>query len=558
MKGAVYIAKFLEDHNVGHVFGYPGGAILNVIQAVAATKVHYVQNFHEQASGLCADAYARIKRGVGVAMATSGPGATNLITGIANAQFDSTPTLFITGQERTFNLRKDEHVRQNGFQDMEIAGMVRSITKYSAIIMDPQRLRYELEKAWHLASSGRKGATLLDIPSDIQVAEIDPDTLEGYVPEPEPPAPDLKVAEFLAMLRAAQRPTVLVGGGVRMDEAEKTLAAFMSRVKAPLVSTLRGLDAHEDIISFSGTYGNTSANLAVGNADLLIVLGARLSLMQVGKFKDKYTTGKIVHVDIDPYEMGRALSEALSIQADLKLFLEAVLKALEAEGKPLPDYRAWRAQVLDWKARYEFNAAINKDGLDPVRTIRALSQYFSPDAILCSDVGQNQMWVAQALQLKRGQRLLNSGGHGTMGFSLPAAIGAKFAAPARQAIAFMGDGGFQINLQELQLVSQKRLGIKCIVLNNHTLGMIKDLQRYFKLDYVGTDERYYSCPNLNLLAGAYGLGYHAVTDEASLAAAKGPLGDAAPWIIEVKLSADVELFNIYRDAKLFDESRFRE
>lgn len=556
MNGAAYIAKFLLEKKVGHVFGYPGGAILNVINAIAETKIEYVQNYHEQASALCADAYARIRPGAGVALATSGPGATNLMTGIANAQFDSIPCLFITGQERTFNLRDNENIRQNGFQDMDITDMVRPITKYAAIIKDPLQLRFELEKAWHIATTGRKGSVLLDIPSDIQVAEVDEAKMAAFTPEVEasPAVPDIQ--GFLALLKAAKRPTVLVGGGIRMAGAEEALRSFLARIPMPLVATLRGLDCHEDIVAFSGTYGNTSANLAVSNADLLIVLGARLSLMQVGKNKEKYTHAKVVHVDIDPFEFGRALNETLSIRGEIKAFLEAVaaMPGLEA----LPDFSAWKAQVKEWGRRFELNAAINTEGLDPVKVIRTLSEEFSPEAIITSDVGQNQMWVAQALTLKRGQRLLNSGGHGSMGYSLPAAIGAKFAAPARQTIAFMGDGGLQMNIQELQLVSERKLNIKCVVLNNQTLGMIKDLQRYFKMDYHGTDARYYHCPNLELLAKAYGLRYHLINDEASLAAAAKAFHDPDPWMIEVALSNMSVLFNIYADAKVFDENRIRD
>jgi acetolactate synthase-1/2/3 large subunit len=312
------------------------------------------------------------------------------------------------------------------------------------------------------------------------------------------------------------------------------------------------LDSHGDIFSFSGTYGNTFSNLAVANADLLIVLGARLSLMQVGKFKEKYTRGRIIHVDIDRNEFGRALPEHLSIYADLKPFFEELNQRLDNES--LPAFSQWRSQVTEWSRRFAHNAEINKEGLDPVKVVRVLSAHFAPDAIITGDVGQNQMWVAQALTLASDQRLLNSGGHGAMGFSLPAAIGAKFAAPNAQVIALMGDGGFQMNVQELMLIAQRRLNIKCIVLNNNTIGMIKDLQRYFKLPFHGTSDRYYSCPDLQMLAGAYGLKYLAITDEAHLAQAAEALAEDMPYLMDVRISPNSVLFNIYHDTKILEEN----
>ncbi len=558
MNVAAYVARFLISKNVHHVFGYQGGAILKLVDEMIATgQMSFVQNYHEQGAAFAADAYARLTGKIGVAMATSGPGATNLITGIVNAQLDSIPTLFITGQDYLANITADNGARQNGFQDLDISRIVKSVTKYAVLVTDPARIRYELECAYYHATEGRPGAVLLDIPIDVQFAEVDSDALEGFTPPVLlSPAP-MDLSEALQALQHAKRPLILVGGGVRLSDACTELEDFVRLTGIPVISTLNGLDLLEDNFGFAGLHGHTAANLAAQNADLMFVLGARLGQRQVGKIPEKYTKARIIHIDIDPLELRRVFSDEIAIHANLKTALEA-LTALVARLS-LPDYATWRQTIATWKSKYHYNVLLNQDGLDPVRVVEEMTPFLEPRAVVTCDVGQNQMWVAQAFRVKEGQRLLNSVGLGSMGYSLPAAIGAKIAQPERQVVAFMGDGGLQINLQELMLLGVHRLGIKCVVFNNNTLGMIREVQlRYYKENYYGTNPREYGCVNIQMLAQAYGLGYRRIQTLDEVRMLDQVFADPQPYLVEVCLVIDSKLTNRYDEAACFDAERLND
>ncbi len=553
---AEFIAAFLKARGVLHVFGFQGGAILKLVDAMILTGgVTYVQNYHEQAAAFGADAYARVSGIPGVAIATSGPGATNLVSGIANAHLDSIPCIFFTGQDYTHNLKTSADIRQNGFQEVDIVGIVRPITKYAVTLTDPDRVRYVMERAWHECCSGRPGAVLIDIPIDVQFAKVEPETLEGYAPEPEPQEA-LDLAEVVELIKGSRRPVVLVGGGVRTSGGSAALKRFADSTGIPLVATLNGLDACEGIRSFSGLYGNTFSSLIVHNADLLLVLGSRLGVRQVGKDKLSYTRGRVIRVDVDPLELRRVIPETLSIRSDVRKFLEELNDAL---GTGLPDFAPWRAQADAWERSFGDNVLVNgggEKGVDPVLMLREICALLDEDAILTADVGQNQMWLAQAFRAKGRQRLLNSGGHGNMGFSLPAAIGAHFAAPGSQVVAFTGDGGLHMNIQELQLIGCKQLDIKCVVLNNNALGMMREVQkRYFDARYFGADSEYFCCANLELLAKAYGLDYVRIDSHKMLAVIASTLRAPRPCIIDIRLSEDSELLNWYDEKHIFEANR---
>lgn len=555
MNVAAYVARFLIDKKVGHVFGYQGGAILKLVDEMVATgAIEFIQTYHEQGAAFAADAYSRVTSNLGVAMATSGPGATNLVTGIANANLDSVPTLFITGQDYKANITNSNGARQNGFQDLDIVSVVKPITKYAALVTEPARIRYELEIACHHAMSGRPGAVLLDIPIDVQFAEIDADTLEGYVPPPARPNDDFALQDVIAALQAARRPLILVGGGVRISRVHAQVNALARRVNVPVISTLNGLDVCEGNYGFAGLYGNTSANLAAVNADLMLVLGARFGQRQVGKIPEKYTSARIIHIDIDDTELQRVFADELAIRADLGAFLDALLPALQ--DVVLPDYSAWHERLRAWVSKYDGNARLNDVGIDPVCLVDALRPYLANHAILTNDVGQNQMWVSQSFRVKTGQRLLNSVGLGSMGYSLPAAIGAKIACPERQVVSFMGDGGLQINIQELMLVGMRQLGLKCVVFNNKTLGMIREVQiRYYKANYHGANPREFGCVDLEMLARTYGLGYRRIASLADVPAVADAFADDRPYIIEVLVDLDSKLTNRYDEAACFEAER---
>lgn len=558
MNVAQYVAYFLAEKGVRHVFGYQGGAILKLVDEIVATgKIEFIQNYHEQGSAFCADAYSRITGNIGVALATSGPGATNLITGIVNANLDSIPTLFITGQDYRANITNCSGARQNGFQDLDIVSIVKPITKYASLLTDPTTIRLELERAYFSATQGRPGAVLLDIPIDIQFAEINPTALEGFAPPTIPAESIINIGEVVRMIRASVRPLILVGGGIRLGGVHEMLCEFAQATNIPVISTLNGLDVYEGSYGFAGLYGNTAANLAAQNADLMIVLGARLGQRQVGKTPENYTKARIIHVDIDALELKRIFVDELAINMHLATFLAETLSVLR-EVK-LPSYSSWHQTICSWQKKYHANSLLNDRGLDPVRVVEEILQLISTNAILTNDVGQNQMWVAQAFKVKKGQRLLNSVGLGSMGFSLPAAIGAKIAATERQVVAFMGDGGLQINIQELMLVSMRKLGLKCVVFNNKTLGMIREVQiRYYKANYHGANPQEFGCVDLKMLAQAYGLGYRLVESISDIGRLRDVFSDDLPYIIEVPLDLDTKLTNRYDEIACFEVERIND
>ncbi|MDX4067815.1 thiamine pyrophosphate-binding protein [Aliarcobacter skirrowii] len=552
---ADYITKFLIKEKVGHVFGFQGGAILKILDSmISSGKIEYIQNYHEQASSFCADSYSRISHNIGVAIGTSGPGATNLINGIANAYFDSIPCLFITGQDYVQNITKPETVRQNGFQDLDIVSIVKPITKYASTIFEPNKIRYELEKAFYFAKSGRPGSVVLDIPIDIQFKEVDEEKLESFIP----PVSDYeidKIKDIIPLLQNAKRPVILAGGALQNSNLEKEFKRLVQKINIPVVTTLNGIDSFKDSLGFSGLYGNTESNLAVYNADLILVLGSRLGIQHISKKPESYSkNAKFVHVDIDSAEHGRKIIPELSILCDLKWFLKELDKLTKEEF--FPKWTEWKEQLNFWKEKYSKNAELNHDGIDPVKFVRVVSDFFEDDAIITADVGQNQMWVAQGIKIKGTQRLLNSSGFGSMGYSLPASIGALFASKGKkQIISFNGDGGFQMNLQELLLISKKQLDIKIIVFNNNTLGMMREVQkRYFNEHYYGADEKDFQCVDLKKLSKAYDLKYYNVSEEKHIPKLEKILKKKEAYIIDVNLSKDTLLLNKYDEIKIFEEN----
>jgi acetolactate synthase-1/2/3 large subunit len=547
MNVAEYTARFLVEKKVGHVFGFQGSAILELLHAMIDTKrIEYIQNYHEQASSFCADAYARVTGNIGVAIATSGPGAINLISGIVNAYFDSIPCLFFTGQDYLKNINKPDNVRQNGFQGLDIVSMVRPVTKYAETIKDEKNIRYELEKAYYLATSGRPGSVLLDIPIDIQFKEVNVSELQGFDAPQEESFELGKVDEFISMLRKAKRPVILAGGGIRIAGVEDMFNQFADLVRIPVVTTLNGRDAYSNAFGFSGLYGNSHSNLAILNSDLLIVLGSRLGQQQVGKDRNKYTKAKIVHVDVDKGELNRVLDEELSIHCDLRTFLGNLLR--ELSNTDLPDFQSWYKQVELWAEKYSKNAHVNKDKLDPVEFVELITTFFDDHAIMTADIGQNQMWVAQGVKMRNSQRLLMSSGLGPLGYSLPAAIGAKVAKPNNQVIAFTGDGGLQMNIQELLLVGQKQLDIKIIVFNNNTLGLVRENQeRWGYSQYYGTNPKDFVCADLQMVAKTYGLKYIEIRSLNGVRKIGQALADKVPYLIDVKISYGSKCMNRYDD-----------
>lgn len=553
MKLSDYVVGVLAGEGVHHVFEVIGGAVAHLLDSMhGRTDIRCISVRHEQAAAFAAEGVARYTGNLGVAMATSGPGATNLITGIGSAFFDSAPCLYITGQVNTYEYKYDRPVRQIGFQETDIVSIVRPIVKYTALVDDPLRIRYELEKAVHLARSGRPGPVLLDIPMNVQRAEIDPETLLPFYGSPEhvdtaeTPSPSKEdIHETMELLVAAQRPVVLAGGGSRLAGASGALARLADRCGVPVTVTLMGLDAishdHPSFCGMVGAYGNRYSNLVVANADFLLIVGSRLDTRITGTRPSSFARGaRIVHVDVDPNELGQKITTARCVRSDAKAFLSALADTLPAPSKNL---EPWKERIGRWKLRYPTTPAAPSPGiLDPNRFVRLLSEGASGEAIVAVDVGQHQMWVAQSFALGANQRILISGGMGSMGFALPAAVGACLAAAGRETIVVAGDGGFQMNIQELQTVVHHGLPLKMVVMNNRSLGMVRQFQETYFDGRLQSTVIGYSVPDFVKVAKAYGIPAARVrTERGARASLRRMFAEKGPFLLEVELGQQTQV-----------------
>lgn len=513
MKLSDYVIEFLKTENIQHVFLYPGGAITHLMDSLyEAHHIRPVIVHHEQAGAFAAEAYARVNGNLGVAMATSGPGATNMITGIASAFFDSIPCLYITGQVNSYEYKFEKPVRQIGFQETDIVSIVKPITKDALMVTEPQKIKFLLQKAIHTAKSGRPGPVLIDLPMDIQRAEIQIDQLETYHAPDENAALPLKfIDQISAKIKTAKRPVFLVGGGVRLAGATQELLRLADLTRIPVVSSLMGLDAlphdHSGFGGMIGAYGNRYANFTIANSDLVIAVGTRLTSRQTSTRPDTFARGaEIIQVDIDPCELNRDFV-TLSIQCDAKTFLGELNQRLtgfdqEVIGPWLQITRSYQTKYPTYPLKSTTDSCIN-----PNYFMKALSGMLRPEDTICLDVGQNQIWAAQSLILKPNQRMLISGGMGAMGFALPAAVGAYLACPQKRVIAITGDGGIQMNIQELQTIVRNQVPVKIILMNNNCLGMIRHFQElYFEGRYHGTISGYDN-PSFQGIAAAYRINY---------------------------------------------------
>ncbi len=553
MKLSDYVIDFLAGEGVTHIFELIGGAITHLLDSTyGRSDIRCVSVRHEQAAAFAAEGVGRLTGNLGVAMATSGPGATNLVTGIGSAFFDSIPCLYVTGQVNTYEYKWNRPVRQIGFQETDIVSIVRPITKYAALVDDPLRIRFELEKAVFVARSGRPGPVLLDIPMNVQRADIDPDRQAGFEGSPEQAsleaslASDLSpAAEVADILRSARRPVLLAGGGIRLSRGCGELLRLVEKTGIPVAVTLMGLDAfphdHPAFCGMVGAYGNRFSNLAVANADALLAVGTRLDTRITGTRPDSFARGaRVAHVDIDPAELGAKVGKALGVRADAAAFLRVLADALPAEGG-CPG--AWRERIDHYRQKYpSVTAPAAQASIDPNRFIEKLSDAAGEDDILSVDVGQHQMWVGQSFRLRARQRVLVSGGMGAMGFALPAGIGACLASGGKRTIVVCGDGGFQINIQELQTVAHHGIPVKMIVMNNRALGMVRQFQEiYFDGRYQSTVLGY-SAPDFVRVAGAYGIPAARVEGSSGQEEAiRTLLGQEGPCLLEVALPQDTQV-----------------
>lgn len=475
MNGAQHILDAFHRHNISTVFGYPGGCIMPLYDAlVDDVGVEHVLCRHEQGCALAADGYARASGKLGVCIATSGPGATNLITGVANAHRDSIPMLVITGQVPSGLIGTD------AFQETDVLGMTLGIVKHSYLIDDANSLPTIMEEAIELAQSGRPGPVWIDIPKDLLLSEA------ADAPFPQPEARETAstdLTDALAMLRAARKPLLYSGGGISLAHAEDSFRAFAEPSALPAVVTLKGIGnpgKHNPYnLGILGMHGSRAANKAVDECDLLLVIGARLDDRATGKLDGFAPYARMIHIDADAAEINKLRDADLAIRGDLNEILKSLTDALQADPLAIKD---WQKQCRTWHTTGGFHAADNDDPMAPITGpafIRQLSRIAPDDTVIACDVGQHQMWVAQHYEFDHPRHHLTSGGLGTMGFGLPVAIGAQFADRNSTVINVTGDGSFMMNAQELATIRRYNLPVKLIVMDNQCLGMVRQQQELF-------------------------------------------------------------------------------
>ncbi|MFT5789456.1 MAG: acetolactate synthase-1/2/3 large subunit [Shewanella sp.] len=477
IRGADAVIKAIAAHGVTTVFGYPGGAIMPIYDALYGSPVEHLLSRHEQGAAFAAVGYARASGKTGVCFATSGPGATNLITSLADALLDSVPVVAITGQVSTAVIGTD------AFQEIDVLGMSLSCTKHSFMVTSVEELVPTLYKAFEIAASGRPGPVLVDIPKDIQIALVDYKTpLQAAMPEPEHTQTQIDAAN--ALLANAKQPMLYVGGGVGMASAVEPLRQFIAATGIPSVATLKGLGAVSydtpGYLGMLGMHGSKAANLAVQQCDLLIVVGARFDDRVTGRLASFAENAKVLHLDIDAAELGKLRMPEVAIAGDLRQILPALSQSMQIA--------AWQAAVQSLKEQHPWRYDRPGELIYAPAMLHRLAQKLPEDSVVSCDVGQHQMWVAQHMYFRRPEDHLSSAGLGTMGFGLPAAIGAKVARPNSMVVAVSGDGSFMMNVQELTTIKRRRLPVKILLVDNQKLGMVKQWQQlFFEERYSETD-----------------------------------------------------------------------
>jgi acetolactate synthase-1/2/3 large subunit len=511
IKASEYIAKFLRAQDVKYIFEMSGGMITQLLDAIHAEGgIDIVSVHHEQSASFAVDAYGRCTGNVAVGMATSGPGATNLITGIASCYFDSSPALFITGQVNTHEQKGAKKIRQLGFQETDIVAMTQHITKKSYLIREAEEIEPVLKEAYELAISGRPGPVLIDIPMNLQRAELEVAPIQKITRKKiANQRKDELFAPLLKALAKAQKPLIIAGGGVNSGRASKAFLTLVEKLQIPVVTSLMGMDLiaydHPLRVGFIGSYGNRWANLALGNCDLLIVLGSRLDIRQTGADVDSFRQGKtIFHVDCDEHEINNRVENCIPLVMDIADFIAKMLELLA--GETLKSNKAWLDEIRQQKEKWPDTKELQAiSGINPNDFMHRLSKRSQQISGYVVDVGNHQMWSAQSLEVNTGQFFMTSAGMGAMGFALPAAIGASLAHNRKPVVVIAGDGCFQLNIQELQTIVREQIPLKMVVVNNNSLGMIRQFQdSYFNRRYLATYWGY-SAPNFEAIASAYGI-----------------------------------------------------
>jgi len=531
MNGAQWVVHALRTQKVDIVFGYPGGAIMPVYDALYDGGVEHLLCRHEQGAAMAAIGYARATGKTGVCIATSGPGATNLITGLADALLDSVPVVAITGQVSA------PFIGTDAFQEVDVLGLSLACTKHSFLVESLEDLPRVMAEAFHIANSGRPGPVLVDIPKDIQLAVGSPEPWIASVPDANT-FPAVEVEQACRMLAQAKKPMLYVGGGVGMAQAVPALREFLSVTQMPVACTLKGLGAAQPeypwYLGMLGMHGTKAANFAVQECDLLIAVGARFDDRVTGKLNTFAPHAKVIHMDIDPAEMSKLRQANVALTGNLNSLLPALQQTLAIDE--------WREYCADLRSEHAWRYDHPGEGIYAPLLLKQLSERKPADSVVTTDVGQHQMWAAQHLSFTRPENFITSSGLGTMGFGLPAAVGAQVARPDDTVICISGDGSFMMNVQELGTVKRKQLPLKIVLLDNQRLGMVRQWQQLF------FNERYSETtltdnPDFLTLASAFGIpGQHITRKDQVEAALETMLTSPGPYLLHVSID---ELENVW-------------
>ncbi|MBX5437492.1 MAG: acetolactate synthase large subunit [Alicyclobacillaceae bacterium] len=546
ISGSQMLIEALRQERVEVIFGYPGGAVLPEYDALYGAGIPHILTRHEQGAIHAAEGYARVTGKPGVVIATSGPGATNLVTGLADAMMDSLPLVVFTGQVGSNVIGSD------AFQEAPVLGITMPITKHNYQVRDVDSLPRIIKEAFHIAATGRPGPVLIDIPKDIATTlgvfdYSEPVHLPGYQPTVVPNR--LQIRKVAAAIAQAKKPVVLAGAGVVFAGAAKELLEFVERVQIPVVNTLLGLGgfpaSHPLFLGMGGMHGSYAANMAMYECDLLINIGARFDDRLTGNLKHFARFAKVVHIDIDPAEIGKNVPTDIPVVGDAREALRALLEEPLERG----DTAEWLAHVKRMKQEYPFWYQADGQGLKPQRLVELIYQFTGGDAIITTDVGQHQMWAAQYYRFDKPNRWVTSGGLGTMGFGLPAAIGAQIGARDKTVVAIVGDGGFQMTLQELAVLTDYKLPVKVVIVNNSALGMVRQWQQLFY------EERYSESllpgqPDFVKLAEAYHMkGYRVHTEAEAQAVLREALALPEPVLIDCRVPAEENVYPMVAPGK---------
>ncbi|MEO0488591.1 MAG: biosynthetic-type acetolactate synthase large subunit, partial [Cyanobacteria bacterium J06659_2] len=555
--GAFALIDSLVRHGVKHIFGYPGGAILPIYdelyRAEADGKLQHILVRHEQGASHAADGYARATGEVGVCFGTSGPGATNLVTGIATAQMDSIPMVVVTGQVPSNAIGSD------AFQETDIYGITLPIVKHSYVVRDPAQMARIVSEAFYIAATGRPGPVLIDVPKDIGLAMCDYRPVEpgavrlpGYKPTVK--GNPRQISHAINLIQAAEQPLMYVGGGAITAGAHHEIHRLAEYFNIPVTTTLMGkgaFDEHHPLsVGMLGMHGTAYANFAVSECDLLIAVGARFDDRVTGKLDEFASHAKVIHIDIDPAEVGKNRAPKVPIVGDVRRVLQDLLRRLEADQVEVVPQRtrSWRDRIDQWRQDYPLQVPSYDHALSPQEVIVALSQR-APEAYYTTDVGQHQMWAAQFL--KNGpRRWVSSAGLGTMGFGMPAAMGVKVAMPDEQVICISGDASFQMNLQELATLAQYGIAVKTVIINNGWQGMVRQWQQTFYGERYSSSNMEVGMPDFELLASAFGVRGMVIHDRAELdQGIEEMLAHDGPVLMDVRVRRDENCYPMVAPGK---------